>query len=81
MELGNEKEEMFYTFPLEVSDEEAKRLRDIGLKEIKKDDEALINYAVNFILAQKVNDLEKTNEMLERLKKKEDKEKKNASKG
>ena len=50
MELGPETKETFYKFPLDLSEKEAKYLRDIGLKQIESDDEALINYAVNYIL-------------------------------
>jgi len=64
MELGQEKEELFYSFPLDLSDEEAKRLRDFGLKVIAEDADALINYAVNYMLKKQVEKLEKTNKDL-----------------
>jgi hypothetical protein len=71
MELGKERVEDVYCFPLDLDEDEAKRLRDIGLEQIANDEEALINYAVNFILAQQIEQLEETNsKLMERIKEK-----------
>lgn len=77
MELGDEREEKYCKFSLDLSDAEAKYLRDVGLKHIENDEEALIEYAVNFILEQKVEDLEKVNNVLKGKLKKEKEEKNN----
>lgn len=60
MKLENEKSFEVVEYDLnDLSKQEHIFLREIGLKEIVKDDLTLINYGVNFILQQWVTDLEK----------------------
>ena len=60
MELSKEKKQTVYAFDLDVSDQEHKMLKEFGLKTIKDDDDALINYAVNYILRKEVESYDKT---------------------
>jgi len=64
MKFDNESKEEYYKFDIDLSDEEAEFLIDVGLREIKKDSEALINYAVNFILQKKVDELKQQEQVL-----------------
>lgn len=50
MNLKNERKELFYKYDIDMTDTELDQLAKIGLKEIKKDKEALVNYAVVKIL-------------------------------
>jgi len=54
MELGKERKETIYKFDLDVTPNEAKMLRDLGLHRIQKDDSALIEYAVVSLLEEKI---------------------------
>jgi hypothetical protein len=55
MEIGKEKVEKVHKFEIDLSSEEYALLKKIGLELIIKDEEALINYAVNYILAKEVD--------------------------
>lgn len=55
MEIGKEKVEKVHKFKIDLSSEEYALLKKIGLELIIKDEEALINYAVNYILAKEVD--------------------------
>lgn len=59
MKLENEREETVYKFDVDFTDNEADVLVDIGLKRIKNDREALINYAVNALLKEYVENIKK----------------------
>lgn len=67
MELKNEKNSGVVEFDLDLSDEEAKKLAEIGLEMIAQDKDELINYAVNHILYEMVSKLEKDNTILTKL--------------
>lgn len=54
MKFGKETEEKFHRFDVSMDKKEHKFLRDYGLDQIKNDDEALINYAVNKILGEEI---------------------------
>lgn len=54
MKLGKETTEKYCKFNVEFENGEFKMLKDYGLKEIQKDDSALINYAVNKILIDSI---------------------------
>jgi len=58
MKFGKQKIEKVYKFDVDFEDKEYAYLKDYGLKEIQKDSEALVNYAVNKVLANAV-DMEK----------------------
>ena len=58
MEIGKEKIEKVHKFEIDLSTKEYALLKKIGLEFIIKDEEALINYAVNHILKKQI---EKTN--------------------
>jgi len=58
MEIGKEKIEKVHKFEIDLSTKEYSLLKKIGLELIIKDEEALINYAVNHILKKQI---EKTN--------------------
>ena len=66
MKFLNETKEEMYNFEVDLDPEEAKWFRDFGLREIEKDEEALINYAVNFILREQIEQIEKENEKLQK---------------
>ena len=59
MKIDNERTEVFHKFYLDITDSESETLARIGLERIKNDREALINYAVNVVLRDKVDELEK----------------------
>jgi hypothetical protein len=68
MELTNEKLVKSYEYDIEgLSPEEYTHLRNYGLKEIKKDDEALINYAFNKILYDFTQDMANNVKRLDKL--------------
>lgn len=70
MKLMNEKKEIVYKYRLEdISKEEYARLRSIGLEQIQKDDEALINYAVIYILTEQIKKLDNNVDTLKKVKK------------
>lgn len=54
MKFGKHKIEKVYNFDVDFEDKEYAFLQDYGLREIQKDPEALINYAVNSILAKTI---------------------------
>jgi len=54
MILKKEREVKCYEFDADFTKEEAKELKEYGLKIIADDDNALINYAVNKILTKYV---------------------------
>lgn len=58
MKIGKEKTEKVHEFEINLSTKEYVLLKKIGLELIIKDEEALINYAVNHILEKQI---EKTN--------------------
>ena len=51
MKFGKHKIEKVYNFDVDFEDKEHSILQAYGLREIQKDPEALVNYAVNKILA------------------------------
>lgn len=56
--LENERVVPCYEYDIEnLSKEEATQLRAIGLREIQKDDTALISYGVNYILQKMIADV------------------------
>jgi len=55
MKFGKETKKVYCQFEFEFEDKEFQMLREYGLKEIAKDDNALVNYAINKILANCVN--------------------------
>jgi len=55
MKLGKETKVKYCNFDVTFEDKEFKMLKDYGLKEIQKDDSALVNYAVNKILEKYVS--------------------------
>lgn len=57
-ELGTE---VHHVFSLDLDEDIAQMLKEIGLNKIKDDDEALINYAVNEVLKEHLNLKEKEN--------------------
>jgi len=59
MKFGKESVEKFHKFDVSFDKKEHSFLRDYGLDQIKNDDEALINYAVNKILREAVKNGEK----------------------
>ena len=65
MELTNERKEEMIAFDVDIEDEEAERLADVGLDLIKNDKNALINYAVNHILKEMI-DKEKVQELIKK---------------
>jgi len=69
MQFGKHDIEKVYRFDVDFENKEYALLKDYGLKEIQNDSEALVNYAVNKILANAVK-LEKTvvKEMLKKVK-------------
>jgi len=54
MKIGKEKKEIYYKFDVDFEKNEYETLKEYGLKEIVKDDNALINYATNKILINAV---------------------------
>lgn len=54
MKFGKQKIEKIYNFDVDFEDNEYSILKDYGLREIQKDPEALVNYAVNKVLANAV---------------------------
>jgi hypothetical protein len=54
MKIGKEKKEIYYRFDVDFEKKEYDILREYGAKEIVKDDNALINYAVNKILVNMI---------------------------
>ena len=76
LEMLNERKVETVEYDLNLSDEEAKNLKEMGLREIAKDDNACINYAINHALRTMINKLEQDNTLLDKLVKKERKIKK-----
>ena len=71
MKLENEREVKMIEFDLEdLTTEEVARLKEVGLREIVKDDVALINYAINYILREMINQTEGSIEVMKKLLKK-----------
>ena len=62
MKIDNERTEVVHKFDIDLTDEEYATLADVGLKRIKNDRDALINYAVVSLLQDKVNELDKKEE-------------------
>ena len=58
MNLQNERKEEVFKFDVDLSDKEARSLREIGLDRIKNDDQALIEYAIVALLEEKITDKE-----------------------
>jgi hypothetical protein len=58
MNLKNERKELFYKYDVDMTTEELDQLAKVGLKEIKKDKEALVNYAVVKILEEYIMRME-----------------------
>ena len=54
MKFGKEIEEKYHRFDVNMDKKEHAFLKNYGLEQIQNDDEALINYAVNKILAEAV---------------------------
>lgn len=54
MKLGKDVVEKCHRFDIGLSKKEYETLKNYGLEQVKSDDEALINYAVNKILADAV---------------------------
>ena len=54
MKLSKEVIEKCHRFDLDLNKEEHKFFKNYGLEQIKEDDEALINYAINKILSKVV---------------------------
>ena len=50
MKLSNERKSEDFIFSVDISEEEEQYLQEAGLKMIKKDKKALINYAINKLL-------------------------------
>ena len=74
MNITNERKVPYAVFDLEdLTSVEIANLREIGLREIQKDDEALIQYGVEVILRQFVGNLENNVKRLKNLIKKEKK--------
>lgn len=59
MKLGKEKSEKYCRFEAEFTKAEWLALKDYGLQSIQKDDSALVNYAFNKILKEKVESCKK----------------------
>jgi hypothetical protein len=57
-------------YSVKLSPQEAKILRDLGLKQIQTDDDALIDYAINRMLWDITINLEKKVDMLTKIKNK-----------
>ena len=74
MELQNERNVEMVEFDIDISAEEGQKLFDMGLKWLSEDTDAVINYAVNKILKDMVDDQKNVNKMLRKeLKKQNDK--------
>ena len=58
MNLKNECKEYVYKYDMDASDDEIKQLAKLGLKKIKKDENALVNYAVISILEEYIKNSE-----------------------
>jgi hypothetical protein len=56
MKLGKETKVTYHKFDVDFENKEYKMLKNYALQEIVKDDEALVNYAVNKILTKAVQD-------------------------
>ena len=56
MNLTNEKKESYYRYDVEFEDDEFDLLYQAGLREIIKDKDAVINYIVNKILRDYVEE-------------------------
>ena len=52
MEILNEKKKEYYQMEFEMSEEELNELAEYGLEKIKDDKDELVNYAVNLILKE-----------------------------
>lgn len=63
----NEKEVKLLEFDMDLSNEEADLLAECGLKLIKDDKNELINYAINAIFKDLIEDTEKQNKFFEGL--------------
>lgn len=55
MKIGKEKVEKIHKFEMYFSPKEYALLKKMGLELIIKDEEALINYAVNYILNKEID--------------------------
>lgn len=55
MKIGKEKVEKIHKFEMDFSPKEYVLLKKMGLELIIKDEEALINYAVNYILNKEID--------------------------
>jgi len=76
MKLENEREVKMIEFDLEdLTPEEVIKLKEVGLREIAKDDVALISYAVNYILREMINQTEGSIEVMKKMLKKKLKKK------
>jgi len=59
MKFGKETAEKYVKFDVDIDNNEYDMLKNYGLEQIKNDDQALINYAVNKILRAEVEREEK----------------------
>ena len=62
MKFGKETKEKVCKFDVEFSDKEFSFLKEYGLKEIKNDYPALVNYALNKILIKEIERKSKKND-------------------
>jgi hypothetical protein len=64
MELQNERNVEMVEFDIDLTLEESQKLYDIGLTWLKEDTDAVINYAINKILKNMVEDQKDVNKLL-----------------
>jgi hypothetical protein len=64
MNVTNERNKDMVEYDLDLSKDEAKILATMGLALIQKDENELINYAVNHILMDMIKNTENSNEKL-----------------
>lgn len=57
IKIGKETKMTYYHFDIEMDIDDRKKLIKYALKTIKKDEEALINYAMNDLLKKRVEEL------------------------
>ena len=67
MNVTNERNKDMVEYDLDLSKDEAKILATMGLALIQKDENELINYAVNHILMDMIKDTENSNENLKQI--------------
>lgn len=58
IKFGKETKKTYYHYDIEVDEEDRKKLLKYALKKIRKDENALINYAINLMLQEMVDEMQ-----------------------